>query len=1167
MVSLKLKIFLLIFLMPLSVYSQAWMKELPDKKSFKQQGRFYQLQEAFDYYWQGKEIEKGKGWKQFKRWENFMEPRVYPEGNMSLPPLNNELKSFREEGNLPANWQSLGPDIVPPIVYANKNSGAGRLNAVAFHPANSNIMWVGAPSGGVWKTTDKGRTWKSLTDDLFSIGVSDIAVNPSNPNLLYIATGDGDGGDTYGIGILKSRDGGETWETTGLENTVDQRIFFRKLLIDPSNPNIMIAASNNGIYRTEDGFESYSIVRSGHFKDIEFQPGNPDVVYAASYNFRGVAAIYRSTDNGNNFSQVQGIDLEGSVSRIELAVTLDNPDVVYALASDSDDDGFFGLYKSDDAGLNFNKKYGRDDKNLLGWSFDGSDEGGQGWYDLSLAVSPTNEDLVFVGGVNVWRSSNSGKNFSISAHWIGSGSVAYVHADHHMLKYNTSTGELFSANDGGLYYTDDKGFTWNDISEGLNILQIYRMSASKGLYDLFITGNQDNGSMKRINGEWSMVTGGDGMDNLIDPDDPDRFITSYYYGTFFKTNDGGENFKRIGPPGEIGEGAWITPLIMDKNDPDRIYAGYNDLYLSKDFGDSWIKLSENLTRGEKLRHIGISESSESYIYTATYSRIWITRNNGISWENISAGLPELAITSIEVAPENPELLWVTLSGYKEGHKVYRSDNGGATWINYSEGLPNLPANIILYERNTNKGLYVGTDIGVYYRNANMQNWELFNTNMPNVIINDLEIQYNFNRIIAATYGRGLWASPLNTQDNAQLYGELYTPGKSVCLGDTVEFFINTIADFDSISWNINNEITETTNSEKFTFTSDISGIKNIYATVYKDNDSAIFKNENYFKVIENVELDISSLGTDNYHKGNLAYLFASGAEEFTWDPQELAESPFSPITQIYPTETTDFIVTGITGNCVNKDTITIIVQPGPINDDVCGALPLEKGINGPFSNLNATANPLEPLPDTIDCNTQNSWCNQEGGVQNSVWFTYEAEDFRTSFITEGFDTQIAIYKAENCEDILNGKYTLLAANDDYYGSEKDYAAALNQVSTVPGEKYFIQVDGSAGGATGEFTISIYDTPLDVDENFEMDQNTKLLVYPNPFKGNFTLEFNSEDRAVKNISIFDLSGRLLFDKEINATGNISKTINFNKTGVFLIRVRIGEELYYKKLISD
>ncbi|MFW5877930.1 MAG: WD40/YVTN/BNR-like repeat-containing protein, partial [bacterium] len=368
----KIYILMLLFSFSTAAHSQAWMKDLPEKKSFNQSGRFYQVQDAFEHYWEDKEIQKGKGWKQFKRWEDFMEPRVYPYGYMSLPFIKPVLKSFREEGNLPADWRSLGPEIIPPIIYADKNSGAGRLNTVAFHPVNSDIMWVGAPSGGVWKTTDGGNNWVSLTDELFSIGVSDIAVNPSNPNRIYIATGDGDGGDTYGIGILRSRDGGNTWETTALQTNVSERIYFRRLLIDPLNPNVLIAASNNGIYRTTDGFETYEIVRSGHFKDLEFQPGNPDIVYAASYNYRGVAAIYRSVDNGRNFLPVQVTDIEGNVSRIELAVTPDNPDVVYALASDAKDDGFYGLYKSIDEGLNFNKKYGREDKNLLGWSFDGS---------------------------------------------------------------------------------------------------------------------------------------------------------------------------------------------------------------------------------------------------------------------------------------------------------------------------------------------------------------------------------------------------------------------------------------------------------------------------------------------------------------------------------------------------------------------------------------------------------------------------------------------------------------------------------------------------------------------------------------------------------------------------------------------------------------------------
>ncbi len=1064
--------------------------------------------------------------------------------------------------SISTNWLNLGPEVVPPKIDSQKKSGAGRINCIAFHPTNPMIMWAGAPSGGFWKTLNGGSSWFTTTDDLISIGVSDIAVNPANPNELFIVTGDGDAGDTYSIGILKSIDGGMSWLPTSLSRETSDREYFRRIIVSPVQPGLMIASSNKGIYKTSDGFESFIKVEEGHFKDLEFHPANPSIVYATSYDPQGNAAFFRSTDSGTTFFEVRtGMAIYGKVNRIEIAVTPAVPSYVYALTSSADDDGFYALFRSRNSGQSWSKVYDTSDKNLLGWETNGQDKGGQGWYDLSLAVSPLDEAMLLTGGVNIWKSTNEGQNFALAAHWKGYKNIDYVHADHHSLVYHPLTHNLFSCNDGGIYKSTNDGESWTDISDGLEILQIYRIAASPTVFDLFLTGNQDNGSMRRSAGDWAEITGGDGMECIIDHENPDILYTSFYYGSFSKSTDAGLNFFPIGPEDVKGSGAWITPFIMDAVNPEVLYTGYKDVYKSLDGGISWYKISDNLTRGANLRFLAVAPSNPDYIYASTYSDIWLSKNGGGNWVNISAGLPDNAITSIEIAPNNPEYLWITMSGYSIGEKIYYSTSGGSNWVNYSEGLPNVPANIIIRRKSSKDELYLGTDLGVFYRDAEMAEWVWINGNLPNVIINDLKMQENYNRLVAGTYGRGLWYSSLN--ETISLYAEIYPAFPQSCLNEEAIFQVQTIPAPDSIVWNLNGErVISSGISPMVAYTFETPGIKNISATVYKSGLSYTSHLDNYFSVITQPQIKIAVHDTSNLHPGQI-YLSASGANTYFWEPTGLFSNPFTPYVTPYLTTSTSIKVTGTVGNCIASDSIMLTVFPGPVNDNICGALELSDGLNGPFNNAFATVQINEPLPDTSNCNTQYSWCN-EGGLQHTLWFSYVPKSSKVSFRTSGFDTQIAIYSADTCNSLLEGNYTLIAANDDYFGSGENYASALNLVPLNPGKKYWIQVDGSGGGETGEFTLDINDFPVSVEEDELRNEPARL--YPNPSNGLFNLNLADISGNVK-VEIIQLTGKIVFSRIFPSTGNRNIQIRLEEKGFYLVRIQNDHIFLTERIVIE
>lgn len=753
------------------LFGQQWVELLNDPSS-----NFYEIQEAFYDEWDGKDYEKGNGWKQFKRWEWYMEPRVYPTGNRV-----NTQKAYEERMAFEANygsystksngWNSIGPNDWQTISY---NPGIGRINVVAEHPTNPQIIYVGSPSGGIWKSTDGGSTWENLNDDFPSLGVSGIAIDYTDPQTIYIATGDKDGADTYSIGVVKSTDGGQTWSNTGLSHNLTQFLVCRELVMHPTDPNTLLVATNDGLYKTVDAGANWTLSATGNIRDIEFHPANPSIIFASRDQ------LLRSTDGGDSFNLVTtGLPGAGVVNRMELAVSEDEPNWVYALTGKESDASFEGLYLSTDGGMSFQQQ--ANTPNLFGYAMAGDDDNGQSWYDMAIDADPSDASTVFVGGINVWKSTDAGQNWSINTHWVYPSSVGYTHADIHELRF--FNGNLYCGSDGGIFKTSDVGNNWTDITSGMAISQFYRIGLSPQNPGIVIGGTQDNGSNLLQNNIWTHVFGADGMEAAVNPTNADIMFCTYQFGGLRRSTDGGASWNLIFE-GNGEDGGWVTPYECIGTST--VIAGYENVWKSTNNGNSFSSISSFGGNGS-IRDLDVADNDEDVIYVAFNNSLHKTENGGATWTNVTNNLPNLSITDIQIHPNYPSIVWLTTSGYDNGDKVFVTTDGGSNWQNISQNLPNIPANAIVYQEGSNGGIYVGMDVGIYYTDSTLSNWQAFDQDLPNVIVNELEIHYGSDLIRAATYGRGVWESDLFTPSTLPPEADFSNSVTEICPTDSISF--------------------------------------------------------------------------------------------------------------------------------------------------------------------------------------------------------------------------------------------------------------------------------------------------------------------------------------------------------------------------------------------
>jgi photosystem II stability/assembly factor-like uncharacterized protein len=764
--------------------AQPWMAKVkPDSSR-----NFYVIKKAFDNYWAGKKpvIEKNEkeesetpedgSYLQFERWANFIEPRVFPSGNLFDPTIlqkefekNKSLTSLRTSRANTSDWSFIGPAVVP-----GSGGDAGRVNCITISPTDTNTIFVGAASGGLWVTHNGGTTWSTTTDLLPAICIADIAINPNNSDTMYVATGDGYGynvpegnievfwGGTYSAGVMKSTDGGNTWNTTGLGYPDDSLDIIQRLIISPNDPNILIAATTNGIYRTTNAGTTWLKVFSGHVFDLAFNTANADTVYATD-----TTDIYKSTNSGATWSALTN-GLFPTSDRITISTTLANSKIIYVMNVIGDFDATGNLYESNDGGKTFNSQ-----TFPSGASF-------YGYYDDVMSVSPTDANTLYCGGEYLVKSIDGGATW-VAADNSNYPSTNYVHVDNHAVAfYPNSNEKVLCGNDGGIFKTTTGANSWTDLSNGLAIKQYYRMASSASNANFILAGAQDNGTDLYNGSTWNQVYGDDGMQPLVDYTNDMIEYASIEYGELFKSIDGGNAFNDITPP-NAGLDNWTTPYVLNPTHHNTIIAGYNDVFRSYDGGNTWNTISSIHMVGDIINSLVIAPSDTNYIYAASYGNIISTIDNGNTWTDITGSLPisQSAISGITVSSYDPKKIWVTFSDYQDTLKVFASKDGGNTWTNYSGTLPNIPVDCITYQPNSKDVLYIGTDFGVFLRDSTMSDWTSYNTGLPNVIVNQLEIVPSDSQLRAATYGRGMWETGLynwvsgtatiNTEDNINIF--------------------------------------------------------------------------------------------------------------------------------------------------------------------------------------------------------------------------------------------------------------------------------------------------------------------------------------------------------------------------------------------------------------
>ncbi len=708
-------------------HTPEWVKMMKDLNV-----NFYDVQKAANKYFESHSTGKGSGWKQYKRWEYYTEQRVYPTGNrIQHSQVWDEITKFKENypGSISSSrsgWTPLGPSTSLNVT-GHWNPGIGRINVIALDPYDPNIIYIGSPSGGLWKTTDEGANWTPLTDNQPVLGVSAIAIDPDNTDIIYIGTGDKDAGDNYSIGVLKSTDGGTTWNITGLDWTINQNRTIAKLLINPDNPDILFAATTDGVYRTTDAGDTWTKLLNGDIDDMEFKPDDPNTIYAITRKF------YKSVDGGDNFTETTGLP---TGSRAQIAVTNDNPDYVYYFSSAT------GIYRSEDSGDSFSMRSSQ------------PNQGSQSWYDLAFCVSHEDAEEVHLGEINTWKSATGGTSWTKTTDWTWGNPIGYTHCDiHEMVFYG---GTLYVGSDGLISKSTDGASTWTNLTEGISIRQFYKIGTSKNDPYKILGGSQDNGTSVYTNDHWHEWLGADGMECVVDYTNSNIVYGTSQNGSFYKSISGGSyGGVNISQP---GGGNWVTPFVIHPTDPSTLFVGSSEIKKTTNGMSSWTTIS-NFGMGY-LDNLAIAESNGDYLYTSKGSIIYKTTNGGESWANISDGLPDHSISYIAVHPENPEIIAVSLSGFTNGEKVYISYDAGISWENYSINLPNLPANCVAFSMGALNPLYVGMDVGVYYIDGGLTEWTSFNDNLPNVIVNELEINHDAKLIRAATYGRGLWEADL-----------------------------------------------------------------------------------------------------------------------------------------------------------------------------------------------------------------------------------------------------------------------------------------------------------------------------------------------------------------------------------------------------------------------
>lgn len=640
------------------------------------------------------------------------------------------------------NWISVNP-IGLFYLRTNNNYISGRTNSVAFHPSNGNIIYIAAAQGGVWKTVDGGLNWTALTDNLSTLACGDVVIDPSNPNVLYLGTGELNysGDSQYGDGIFKSTNAGATWFQVA---NVSYGSRFSQLAIDPTNTNIIYAAGSLGVYKTTNAGTNWFSTSSGtNANCVIIDPSNTQIVYITTGG-TSAGLVKKSTNGGSAWTTLSG-GLPGGCGRIQLAMAGSNSSIIYASIAQPGG-ALLGLYRTIDGGNN--------------WTLQASTPnylGSQGWYDNVVVVHPSNPNLVLVGGIDIYGSTDGGVTLTSKTQWAATNSGVFSHADIHTLRYNGSV--LYCGSDGGVYKSPDNGNSWSDLNQTLSTLQYQSADYDATNLSRIYGGTQDNNKESTTDGgtNWVQRTTGDGGYTIVDPVNPNYIYGQYVGGSCQRSANYGVSYTEIKPSGSTGA-LFYNPFEMAPGDHNTIIYGGNDVWKTTNAqtatsSSGWTQIANTTTTNGNVSAIGISTQTTNKIYIGTSNgRILATSDNGANW-TLNTGYPY--VSDFAVDDNNDNVCYVVFGGTGSSH-VLKTTNGGVSWQNITNGLPSIAANAVILRTAPPRMIFVGTDLGVYQSTNDGANWVSFNSALPLVEIYDMKYKQSAGILLAATHGRGCW---------------------------------------------------------------------------------------------------------------------------------------------------------------------------------------------------------------------------------------------------------------------------------------------------------------------------------------------------------------------------------------------------------------------------
>ncbi|MBI2839461.1 MAG: hypothetical protein HYX75_14190 [Acidobacteria bacterium] len=667
-----------------------------------------------------------------------------------------------------AKWVPRGP-------YSSTFGGwrfgnvAGRVSCLAKDFTN-NILYVGSASGGIWKSTNDGGSWSSVFEKGGTQTIGAIALDPSDSKTIWVGTGENSSWceEYFGIGILRSTDGGATWESrngTGATTVADLSTV-ASIIVDPKDSEHIIVGGRwrgctaglynaGAIYSSDDAGATWT-VRLGNVPvtRIVSDPKSSKLLWAGGSD-RG---LYKSTNGGDTWT-LQTSAPKGDVGRVDVAVAPSNGKYVYALFGSESSKA--QLWRTTDGGARWSKMTAG--RNACD---------GQCWYNMILAVHPTNPNIVYRGTIQLYKTTDGGAHWAnLTGSW---GAAQKVHQDTHALLIDRSSPDTFYVGcDGGVWKTADGGVNFTNLNSNLSLTQFYDIGVHPTSNDIIVGGAQDNSSLARTTGNtWALTeVTGDGFVSIINPVTTDTVYTASYPwdsgngaqpSVLRSTNGIGGPYGWITDEGNgIPAGdriGWVTPYTLDPRTPTTLFLGTHRIYRSTDSGSIWTQVGPaDMTNGgqdDYLNSIVVASSNSQYVYAGTTdSRIWRSTDGGTNWSDISKGLPDgRVINDIAADPSDAGKAFCVLGGFGTAH-LY--EYKGGSWTARTGGLPDIPATTVLALNA--KTIYVGTDVGVFKSTNRAVAFTQFNTGMPaGLVVTDLEYNTTTRTITAATYGRGAW---------------------------------------------------------------------------------------------------------------------------------------------------------------------------------------------------------------------------------------------------------------------------------------------------------------------------------------------------------------------------------------------------------------------------